>query len=376
MAWAEGIMSNPMIIPFVDLQSQYRVIADEVRAAIEPVMANTRFILGEEVRLFEQEFAAFCAARHCVGVANGTDALHLIVRAMGIGPGDEVITQTNSFIATAIGISYAGATPVLVDCDPATYQMDVSKLDAAITPRTKAIIPVHLYGQPADMDAVLAMARRHNLRVIEDACQAHGATYRGRPVGGLGDAAAFSFYPGKNLGAYGDGGGITTNDEALATRLRAFRDYGQTVKYHHDFQGYNSRLDTIQAAILRVKLKRLAGWNQSRQRAAATYAKALGRIGVEPPRQVANGTHIWHLYVVQVANRAKVQKRLADAGVATGIHYPVPIHLQKAYANLGYKRGVFPVAEASADRILSLPRFPELTDAQVEYVVNELAKAV
>jgi dTDP-4-amino-4,6-dideoxygalactose transaminase len=376
MAWAEGIMSNPMIIPFVDLQSQYRVIADEVRAAIEPVMANTRFILGEEVRLFEQEFAAFCAARHCVGVANGTDALHLIVRAMGIGPGDEVITQTNSFIATAIGISYAGATPVLVDCDPATYQMDVSKLDAAITPRTKAIIPVHLYGQPADMDAVLAMARRHNLRVIEDACQAHGATYRGRPVGGLGDAAAFSFYPGKNLGAYGDGGGITTNDEALATRLRAFRDYGQTVKYHHDFQGYNSRLDTIQAAILRVKLKRLAGWNQSRQRAAATYAKALGRIGVEPPRQVANGTHIWHLYVVQVANRAKVQKRLADAGVATGIHYPVPIHLQKAYANLGYKRGVFPVAEASADRILSLPMFPELTDAQVEYVVNELAKAV
>jgi dTDP-4-amino-4,6-dideoxygalactose transaminase len=339
-------------------------------------MANTRFVLGEEVRFFEQEFAAFCGARHCVGVANGTDALHLIVRAMGIGPGDEVITQTNSFIATAIGISYAGATPVFVDCNPATYQMDVSKLEAAITPRTKAIIPVHLYGQPADMDAVLAVARRHGLRVIEDACQAHGATYRGQPVGALGDAAAFSFYPGKNLGAYGDGGGITTNDEALATRLRAFRDYGQTVKYHHDFQGYNSRLDTIQAAILRVKLKRLASWNQSRQRAAAAYAKALGRIGMEPPGQVAYGTHIWHLYVVQVANRAEVQKRLADAGVATGIHYPVPIHLQKAYANLGYKRGVFPVAEAGADRILSLPMFPELTGAQVEYVVSELAKVV
>ncbi|MBI5394235.1 MAG: DegT/DnrJ/EryC1/StrS family aminotransferase [Verrucomicrobia bacterium] len=369
-------MSAPMKVPFVDLQAQYRAIAGEVHAAIEPVMANTRFILGEEVRLFEQEFAAFCGARHCVGVASGTDALHLIVRALGIGPGDEVITQTNSFIATAIGISYAGAKPVFVDCDAATYQMDVSKLEAAITPRTKAIIPVHLYGQPADMDAVLAVAKRHGLRVIEDACQAHGATYRGRPVGAFGDAAAFSFYPGKNLGAYGDGGAITTHDDALAAKLRAFRDYGQSTKYHHDFCGYNSRLDTMQAAILRVKLKRLSSWNQSRQRAAAAYAKALGRIGVEPPRQVSNGTHVWHLYVIQVANRAAVQKRLGDAGVSTGIHYPVAIHLQKAYADLGCKRGMFPVAEAAADRILSLPMFPELTDAQVDYVASELGKAL
>jgi dTDP-4-amino-4,6-dideoxygalactose transaminase len=365
-----------MKIPFVDLQTQYRSIADEIHAAIEPVMANTRFILGEEVRLFEQEFAAFCGARHCVGVASGTDALHLALRALDIGPGDEVITQTNSYIATALAISYAGATPVFVDCDAGTYQMDVERAETAITPRTKAILPVHLYGQPADMDAVMAIAKRHGLRVIEDACQAHGATYRGRPVGTFGDAAAFSFYPGKNLGAYGDGGAITTNDPVLDTRLRAYRDYGQTTKYHHDFRGFNSRLDTLQAAVLRVKLKRLAGWNQSRQRAAATYAKALAPLGVQPPRQVSHGTHIWHLYVVEVANRAAVQKRLGDAGVSTGIHYPVPIHLQKAYADLGGKRGAFPVAEAAADRILSLPMFPELTDEQVACVASELRKVL
>ncbi len=365
-----------MKIPFVDLQGQYRAIADEVRAAIEPVMANTRFILGEEVRLFEQEFAAFCGARHCVGVASGTDALHLALRALDIGPGDEVITQTNSYIATALAISYAGATPVFVDCDPKTCQIDVKQAEAVVTPRTKALLPVHLYGQPADMDAVQAIAKRHGLRVIEDACQAHGATYRGRPVGTFGDAAAFSFYPGKNLGAYGDGGAITTNDPALDTRLRAYRDYGQREKYFHDFKGFNSRLDTIQAAILRVKLKRLAAWNQSRQRAAATYSKVLSRIGIEPPRQVSHGTHIWHLYVIQVANRAVVQKRLGDAGVSTGIHYPVPIHLQKAYADLGRLRGSFPIAEAAADRILSLPMFPEITDEQVNHVASELAKAL
>ena len=374
MGRAESNMNTPIKIPFVDLQIQYRSIASEVHAAIEPVMANARFILGEEVRLFEQEFAIFCRARHCISVANGTDALHLILRAFDIGPGDEVITQTNTFIATALAISFAGAKPVLVDCDPETYQLDVKRLEAAITPRTKAIMPVHLYGQPADLDAILAVAKRHGLRVIEDACQAHGAEYRGRPVGTFGDAAGFSFYPGKNLGAYGDGGAITTNDDTLAIRLRALRDYGQSVKYHHEFKGFNSRLDTVQAAILRVKLKRLAAWNDARRRAAAAYAAGLKSIGIEPPREVSHGKHVWHLYVIQVADRARVMQRLADAGVASSIHYPVPVHLQKAYAELGYRRGSLPVAEAAADRILSLPMFPELTQEQVSEVVGTLAK--
>lgn len=369
-------MSNTQKIPFVDLASQYRGIADEVRAAIEPVMATTRFILGLEVKQFEQEFAAYCGAQHGVGVASGTDALYLALCALGIGAGDEVITQTNTFIATPLSISYTGARPVLVDCDPQTYQIDVKQVEAAITPRTKAIIPVHLYGQPADMDAILAIAKRHNLRVIEDACQAHGAEYRGKRVGAFGDAAAFSFYPGKNLGAYGDGGAITTNSEALATKLRAMREYGQAAKYHHDFRGFNSRLDTLQAAILRVKLKYLPDWTAARQRAAAAYATALKRIGVEPPRQVGYGTHVWHLYIIQVANRAKVQEQLTAAGIGTGIHYPIPVHLQKAYADLGYKRGSFPATEAAADRILSLPMFPELTQEQVGYVVENLKRCL
>ena len=374
MGRTKSIMSTSTKIPFVDLQAQYRAIAEEVRAAIEPVMANTRFILGEEVRLFEQEFATFCQARHCISVASGTDALHLILRAFDIGPGDEVVTQTNTFIATPLAISYAGAKPVLVDCEPATYQLDVQRLEAAITPRTKAIMPVHLYGQPADMDPIRATAKRHGLRVIEDACQAHGAEYRGKLVGTLGDAAAFSFYPGKNLGAYGDGGAITTNDDALADHLRALRDYGQRVKYHHDFKGFNSRLDTMQAAILRVKLKRLRDGNQARRAAAAAYDAALKAIGIEPPREVSYGKHVWHLYVIQVADRARVMQRLADVGISTGIHYPVPIHLQKAYAELGLGRGSCPIAEAGADRILSLPMFPELTKQQVTEVVDGLAK--
>ena len=363
-------------IPFVDLAAQYRGIADEVRAAIEPVMANARFILGEEVRLFEQEFAAYCGAKHAVGVASGTDALYLTLCALGIGPGDEVITQVNTFIATPLSISYTGARPVFVDCDPLTYQMDIKRIEAAITPRTKAIIPVHLYGQPADMDAILAIAKRNNLRVVEDACQAHGAEYRGRRVGVFGDTAAFSFYPGKNLGAYGDGGAITTDNEALAVKLRALREYGQAAKYHHDFKGFNSRLDTLQAAILRVKLKHLPDWTAARQIAAAAYAVALRPIGIEPPQQVGYGTHVWHLYIIQVAKRAKVQEQLSAAGISTGIHYPIPVHLQKAYADLGYQRGAFPVAEAAADRILSLPMFPELTQEQVRYVVENLKRCL
>ena len=369
-------MSNTQKIPFVDLATQYRSIADEIHAAIEPVMATSRFILGLEVKQFEQEFAAYCGAQHCVGVANGTDALYLSLCALGIGPGDEVITQTNTFIATPLSISYTGARPVLVDCDPLTYQIDVKQVEAAITPRTKAIIPVHLYGQPADMDAILSIAKRHNLRVVEDACQSHGAEYHGKRVGTFGDAAAFSFYPGKNLGGYGDGGAITTNSETLTTKLRAMREYGQAAKYHHDFRGFNSRLDTIQAAILRVKLKHLPDWTAARQRAAAAYATALQAIGVQPPRQVSYGTHVWHLYIVQVANRAKVQEQLSAAGISTGIHYPIPVHLQKAYADLGYKRGAFPVTEAAADRILSLPMFPELTQEQVDYVAKNLKLAI
>ena len=363
-------------IPLVDLQAQYHALRDEIHAAIEPVMAAGRFTLGEEEKLFEQEFATFCGTRHCVGVANGTDALHMALRALDIGPGDEVITQTNTFIATVVAIWQAGARPVLVDCDPATYQINVEQAAAAVTPRTKALMPVHLYGQPADMDAILALAKRHRLKVIEDACQAHGAEYHGQRVGGFGDAAAFSFYPGKNLGAYGDGGAITTNDEALAAKLRAMREYGQAAKYFHDFKGFNSRLDTLQAAVLRVKLPRLAAWNDARRRHATEYAARLQVIGIEPPREASDRKHVWHLYVVQVNDRPRVQKALADAGVATGIHYPVPIHLQKAFADLGCQRGAFPVAEAAADRILSLPMYPELTSEQVACVVDTLRSAV
>lgn len=355
-------------IPFVDLATQYRSIKAEADAAVLKVFERGDFILGQDVTAFEQEFAAYCEVSHCLGVANGTDALKLALQACGIGPGDEVISAAHTFIATTLAITECGATPVLVDCEPDYYLIDVSKIEAAITPKTKAILPVHLYGQCADMDAILAIARKHNLVVIEDACQAHGARYKGKRAGSIGDIAAFSFYPGKNLGAYGDGGGITTNRADLAERVKLLRNYGQRVKYHHDVKGGNSRLDTVQAAVLRVKLRHLDDWNAGRANAAAEYEKALAGKGLGLPKIAPNTTHVFHLYVVETDDREGLQKKLDAAGAQHGIHYPIPIHMQPAMADLGYKAGAFPVSERVAPRILSLPMFPELTKEQIARV--------
>ncbi len=361
-----------MEIPFVDLRAQYRQIQNEVDPAVLAVMQRGDFILGGAVTEFEKAFAAYCGARYCIGVDSGYSALELIIRAYDIGPGDEVITAANTFIATTLGISNAGATPVLVDCDPETYNIDVNKIEAAITPRTKAIMPVHLYGQPADMDAIRAIARKHNLYVFEDAAQASGARYKGRMAGSLGDAAAFSFYPGKNLGAYGDGGAVTTNDADIAEKIRLLRNIGQKVKYFHEIKGFNNRLDTMQAAVLGVKLPYLNDWNASRRRAAATYADLLVDLPIITPTTADYAEHIFHLYVVRVSDREALMEHLKKAGIATGLHYPIPIHLQPAYAELGYKRGDFPITEAYAETIVSLPIFPELDDEKVAYVANAI----
>lgn len=361
-----------MEIPFVDLRAQYRQIKDEVDPAVLAVMNRGDFILGGAVADFERAFADYCGVKYCVGVDSGYSALELIVRAYDIGPGDEVITAANTFIATTLAISNAGATPVLVDCDPVTYNIDATKIEAAITPRTKAIMPVHLYGQMADMDAILAIARKHGLHVFEDAAQASGARYKGRRAGSLGDAAGFSFYPGKNLGAYGDGGAVTTNDPEIAEKIRLLRNIGQKVKYYHEVKGFNNRLDTMQAAVLGVKLPHLDAWNASRRRAAATYAARLAGLPLITPETAGYAEHIFHLYVVRVANREALMDFLKARGVATGLHYPIPIHLQPAYAELGYKRGDFPITEAYAETIVSLPIFPELDDDMVAYVADAI----
>lgn len=365
-------------VPFVDLTAQYEGLANEINQVITQAIRRTDYILGRDVALFEEEFAAFCETEYAVSVDSGTSALELVLRAYNIGPNDEVITAANTFIATTFAISYTGATPVLVDIDRKTQLIDVSLLEQAITPRTKAIIPVHLFGQCADMDPILEIARRRGLIVIEDACQAHGARYKGKRAGSMGEAAAFSFYPAKNLGAYGDGGAIVTNDKRIEESLKLLRNYGQPQKYHHSMLGYNRRLDTLQAAVLRVKLKHLDEWNAARRRHAALYGRLLatktdaGASGVIPPTTADYGEAVWHLYVVRSSNRDALQKRLAECGVSTGIHYPVPIHLQPAYNNLGYKKGDFPVTESYADQILSLPMFPELTPEQVRWVVDSV----
>ncbi len=361
-----------MEIPFVDLRAQYRQIRNEVDPAVLAVMQRGDFVLGGAVSEFERAFAEYCEVEHCVGVDSGYSALELIVRAYDIGPGDEVITAANTFIATTLAISNAGATPVLVDCDPQTYNIDVTKIEAAITPRTKAIMPVHLYGQTADMDAIVDIARRHNLFVFEDAAQASGARYKGRRAGSLGDAAGFSFYPGKNLGAYGDGGAVTTNDAAIAEKIRLLRNIGQKVKYFHEVKGFNNRLDTIQAAVLGVKLPYLDDWNASRRRAAATYRELLAGLPIVTPTTADYAEHIFHLYVVRMSGREALMDHLKERGIATGLHYPIPIHLQPAYAELGYQRGDFPVTEAYAEEIVSLPIFPELDDEKVTYIANAI----
>jgi dTDP-4-amino-4,6-dideoxygalactose transaminase len=368
-------------VPFQDLPLQTRTLKAEIDAAIEGVLAHGSFILGPEVGIFEDEWARFCHVPYAVGVGSGTDALHLILRGLGIGPGDEVITVANTFIATVDAIWHAGARPVLVDCRIEDYLIDPAAVAAAITPRTRAIIPVHLYGQPADMDALAALAQKNGLALIEDAAQAHGATLAdGRPCGSLGLAAAFSFYPAKNLGAFGDAGAVTTADETLVRKLRLLRNLGSVVKYHHDVKGFNSRLDTVQAAILSVKLRHLVAWNDARTNAASWYRSALrGCPALDLPVESAwTGRHAYHLYVVRLLERDRdaVARELAARGVRAMVHYPVPIHLQKAYADLGAGAGAFPAAEAAALTILSLPMFPEITQTQVEYIADSLRTAL
>ncbi len=363
-------------VPFVDLRAQYTTITAEVHEAIRSVLERSDFILGDEVDQFEVEFGRYVGTRHAIGVGSGLAALELALRAYGIGPGDEVITAANTFIATVLAIMAVGARPVLVDADPATYNLDPAAVGAAITSRTRAIIPVHLYGQPADLEPILELAKRRHLVVIEDAAQAHGATYDGRRAGAWGDAAAFSFYPAKNLGAYGDGGMVMTNDAGIAEKLRILRNYGQRVKYQHAVAGTNSRLDTIQAAILRVKLRYLDRWNAARQEHALAYDDLLKELPVLRPGRLEKAAHVYHLYVVQVASRDQVQELLRTQGVSTGIHYPVPIHFQEACVHLGYRRGAFPVSERAAERVLSLPMYAEMTRLQREYVALALHQAV
>ena len=360
------------MIPFVDLKAQYRSIKTEVDAAILGVLETCQFTLGSEVAAFEAEFAAYCQSPHGIGVNTGTSALHLALLAAGIGNGDEVITVPFTFIATVSAIDYTGATPVFVDIDPVTFTMDPALVEAAITPRTKAIVPVHLYGQPADMDPILDIAKRHGLVVIEDACQAHGAEYKGRRVGSIGDLGCFSFYPGKNLGAYGEGGMVMTANAGYARAIRMLRDWGAERKYQHVLKGYNFRLEGIQGAVLRVKLPRLEGWTEARRRAAEHYDALFSGTGVVTPRARADSRHVYHLYVVRTSSRAQWQDALTAQGIQTGIHYPTPVHLLPAFADLGCRAGQFPHAERAADEVLSLPMFPEITAGQCE----EVARAV
>lgn len=363
-----------MNIPLVDLRAQYRDIKPEIDAAVLRVIENTNFILGDEVLAFEEAFADYCQTRFAVGIASGTAALHLVLRACGIGPGDEVITSPFTFIATAEAISQAGGRPVFVDIDPTTYNIDPARIEPAMTPRTKAIMPVHLYGQPAEMDPIMEIARRHGLRVIEDAAQAHGAEYREQRAGSIGDAGCFSFYPSKNLGACGDAGMVVTNDPELAERVRLLRNHGRQEKYIHLMEGYGERLDALQAAILAVKLKHLEAWIEQRRAHARLYDQLLAEVGIAIP-QVADGVwHVYHLYVIRVVERERVRLALKERGIATGVHYPLPLHLQPAYAHLGCHRGDFPVAERAAEEVLSLPMYPELTPDQQEYVAESMAR--
>ena len=361
-----------MNIPLVDLRAQYQPLKNEIMAGMEQALEGMHLFLGDNVQAFEREFAQFCGVKHGIGVSDGTAALHIILRAMGIGAGDEVITVSHTFIATVEAIVLAGARPVFVDIDPNTYLMDVGQIEAKITPRTKAILPVHLYGQTADMDPIMEIASRHGLKVIEDACQAHGAEYKGRRAGSLGDAAAFSFYFSKNLGAYGEGGFITTNDDELAHKVRMIRDHGSERRYYHDLIGWNARLDELQAVVLRAKLPHLEAWNEARRVHAARYNELLSTHSIVTPVEHPDNRHVYHLYVIRAPGRDDLQARLKESGVFTGIHYPVPVHLQKAMASLGYGLGDFPVTERIVGEILSLPMYAELTDEQVVSVVNAI----
>jgi len=364
-----------MKIPLVDLKSQYKEIEKEIDSKVKEVILSCNFIGGRYVKKFEQNFANYIRTKHCIGVGNGTEALFIALKCLGITQGDEVITAANSFIATSEAITMTGARVVFVDCDEKTYNIDVKKIEKAITNRTKAIIPVHLYGQPADMDPILKIAKKYNLFVIEDAAQAHGAKYKGLNVGTIGDCACFSFYPGKNLGAYGDAGAIVTNNAELAQKVRMFANHGRKEKYNHEFEGVNSRLDGLQAAILDVKLKHLAQWIERRRTIAKMYDEGLKNTVITP--YVLPGVrHVYHLYVIRIKNRDKVRKFLAEKGISTGIHYPIPLPFLKAYSYLGHKPADFPVAYSIKDELLSLPIYGDMTDEQVEYVIQHLRNAV
>jgi len=363
------------MIPFVDLKVQYDSIKDEINEVIQNVLDNTSFIMGEELKKFEVEFARFCDVKYAVGVANGSDALILALRACGIGKGDEVITVPHTFIATTEAITHVGGKIIFVDIDHKTYTIDVSKIEEKINKRTKTIIPVHLYGQPADMDPIMRLAKEYNLKVIEDAAQAHGAEYKEKKVGSIGDVACFSFYPGKNLGAYGDAGMITTNSEEIAKKVKLLRNHGRiTKKYEHQIEGYSSRLDNLQAAILRVKLKYLNKWNDLRRRNAKKYNELLSNIdGIIIPYEADYAKHVYHLYVIKTESRDILREELKSNDIATGIHYPIPLHLQPAYKYLGYKEGDFQITEKASQEILSLPMFAELSDKQIDEIVALLS---
>ncbi|MGJ8561821.1 MAG: DegT/DnrJ/EryC1/StrS family aminotransferase [Litorimonas sp.] len=361
-----------MTIPFLDLGAAYRELKADIDAAVHRVLDSGWYILGPEVEAFEAEWAAFCGATHAVGLANGLDALILALRALDVGPGDEVIVPSNTYIATWLAVSAVGATPVPVEPDPATHNLDPARIEGAITPRTKVILPVHLYGQPADLDPILALAKTHNLAIVEDAAQAHGARYKGKRIGGHGDVVCWSFYPGKNLGALGDGGAITTNRADLADRINVLRNYGSRVKYVNEVQGVNSRLDPIQAAVLRVKLQHLQAWTERRQVIAAAYSKQLTDRGLVLPHVPDWGEPAWHLYVVRTAERDVLQSKLATAGVGTLIHYPIPPHMQQAYADLGLTPESLPLARQLAGEVLSLPIGPQLDTVDVQKTIAVL----
>ena len=365
-----------MQIPLVDLKAQYGTIKDEVQQALVQALENMDLTLGPNLRAFEAEFAIHCGVQHAVGVSSGTDALYLALRACGVGPGDEVITVANTFVATVEAIVLLGATPVYVDIDPDTYTMDPARLRGAVSPRTRAIVPVHLYGQMADMDAIMAIARRYGLTVVEDACQAHGAEFRGRRAGSIGDAAAFSFYLSKNLGAYGEAGGVTTSSRSVADCVRRLRDHGSTRKYEHEEMGLNARMDELQAAVLRVKLRHLDDWNARRRALAARYAERLASTEIALPITRPAAQHVFHLYVVRVAERERVRQLLHDRGIATGIHYPIPIHHLPAAVGMGRVAGDLRVTEAFADQILSLPMYADLADEQIDYIADSLTIAL
>lgn len=361
-----------MNIPFVDLKSLHGEIRNELREVFDRVLDNSTFVLGPEVQRFEQEFAAYVGTTHCVALNTGTAAIHLALAALNVGLGDEVITVPHTFIATAEAITAVGARPVFVDIDPVSFTMDPALLEAAISDKTRAIIPVDLYGQVADMDRILEIANRHRIPVIEDACQAHGAEYKGRKAGAFGIAGCFSFYPGKNLGACGEGGAVTTNDADLAQRIRLWRDHGSSKRYEHIFPGLNMRMEGLQGGVLSVKLRYLDSWNEQRRQAAAAYDKALANSDIVTPTEMNYSRHVYHLYVVQSDNRDVLRQQLADAGIESGLHYPTPLHLQEAYRFLGYKEGSFPVTEKVRSRILSLPMYPGIHPGAIERVASEL----